>query len=68
MSDEVIYLDISKSKNYSLNRDDLNAKNEFKDGSEWLYNSTTNIKGIEIIAALIVTKVVRVIIFIFFKL
>jgi len=30
MSDEVIYLDISKDKNYSLDRDDLNEKNEFK--------------------------------------
>ena len=29
MSDEVIYLDISKSKNYNLNREDLNERDAF---------------------------------------
>ena len=47
MSDEVIYLDISKSKNYSLNRDDLNEKNEFKNFKQIIkYVSTQSLNPI----------------------
>ena len=47
MSDEVIYLDISKSKNYSLNRDDLNTKNEFKNFKQIIkYVSTQSLNPI----------------------
>ena len=46
----------------------INENNELKEGVDGLLYSTKNIKGKEIIAALIVTKVVKVNIFIFFKL
>jgi cyclase len=31
MSDEIIYLNISKNKNFSLKREDLKEKNKFED-------------------------------------
>ena len=46
----------------------INENNELKEGVDGLLYSTKNIKGKDIIAALMVTKVVKVTIFIFFKL
>jgi len=47
MSDEVIYLDISKHKNYNLGRDDLNIKNEFKNFKQIIkYVSTKSLNPI----------------------
>ena len=47
MSDEVIYLDISKSQNYNLNRDDLNEKREFKNFKQIIkYVSTQSLNPI----------------------
>ena len=60
MSDEVIYLDISKSKNYSLNRDDLNTKNEFKNFKQIIkYVSTQSLNPITFGGSITSTKQIQ---------